>query len=270
MSATVELFPCPSGQSPLYLRLCAFGSDAIAVDDVELTEGTNRKLLYTGAVTGLVGWHTAHVRTAAGVYFAAGDVWMKTAGVCRIRDSGAAELILTENDGAGDLRLTEKALEQSPGAEAANVWTNPQRTLTMTGNQILGAVRGDKIVVYRGDDNTISLANLGSLVGVTEIWFTLKADKADADSAAALQVSLTGGLLVAAGVVPVSASYGEIVVVDEDSGSLNIICSADGTIDLEEVVKGFWDLQTADSDGAIRTRRAGRGDVELDVTQRIT
>lgn len=96
MPATVEAF-APSGLS-LFMRLCPFGSDSVAIDNVALTEATNRKALYTASVSGLSGRHTAHVRTADGVYFLAGDVWMNSSGICRIHDAADFVQDLLEAD----------------------------------------------------------------------------------------------------------------------------------------------------------------------------
>jgi predicted GIY-YIG superfamily endonuclease len=81
----MELFG-PTGMS-LFLRLCPYGSDTIAIDNVALTEATNRKTLYTGIVSNLSGRHTAHVRNSDGVYFLSGDVWMNPSGICRVHDA---------------------------------------------------------------------------------------------------------------------------------------------------------------------------------------
>lgn len=137
MPATVELFG-PTGL-PLFLRLCPYGSDTIAVDNVALTEATNRKTLYLGSVPNLSGRHTAHVRTADGVYFLSGDVWMNPSGICRIHDaadfiqdlleadhyidtsSSPWKLILVKK-GTGNLTTGQRLLTQNLKTEAsANV-----------------------------------------------------------------------------------------------------------------------------------------------------
>lgn len=97
MSATVELF-APSGLTPLYLRLCAYGTHVITADAVALTEHGDAKMLYEASVSGLTGRHTVHVRDAAGNWFVAGDVWMTLTGRCRVHDAADYVQHLLEAD----------------------------------------------------------------------------------------------------------------------------------------------------------------------------
>jgi hypothetical protein len=77
---------------------------------------------------------------------------------------------------------------------AGNVWSHPIRTLTNQGIEATTPASGDPLEVYRDTTISFTLTGLAGMTGYTKIWFTVKEDLEDLDTAAVLQIATTDGL----------------------------------------------------------------------------
>ena len=154
------------------------------------------------------------------------------------------------------------------GASAADIWSYANRTLTMTVNQILSAVAaGDRITVQRGDTLSWPLTDLGSVSGNTRLWFTVKRNRADLDTAAILQIELPGGLIRLNGAAG-TAGDGSITVVDAPTGDVTIVIASVASAQLPPG-KWYWDFQSLIGT-TVHTHADGVFEVDSDITRDIT
>src|SRR4030066_911902 len=97
---------------------------------------------------------------------------------------------------------------------------------------------GDDIEILRGDTLEIELDYLGNMTNWTKVWFTVKDDKDDADTAAIIQVVesnpgvATDGLLAIAGTAPTALANGAITMLDAAHGNINVRVEAAETLKL--------------------------------------
>lgn len=103
-----------------------------------------------------------------------------------------------------------------PGA----IWAQSIRTLTNTGVSAVTPAPGDPLEIYRDTTVTISLTGLGAMTGYTKIWFTVKEDLEDLDTASVLQVDTAVGLKYIDGAAG-TASDGTLVP-NESAGTAEI------------------------------------------------
>jgi len=106
-----------------------------------------------------------------------------------------------------------------------NPWAYGTRTLTQSAAEVAATVAGSSITVMRGNSWSISLTGLGSLVGRTKLWFTVKGNKSDADTAAIIQITEEEGLKYLNGAAG-TAGNGSVTVDDEDDGDITIVLKA--------------------------------------------
>jgi hypothetical protein len=124
----------------------------------------------------------------------------------------------------------------------------------------------------RGDSWSIALT-LGAITGWTSLWFTVKNDHEDADTAALVQVKLnaTGlldGLLYVNGAAASSDALGSITVSNASTGA--IIVAVDETITAQLTPGQYvYDAQVLIS-GSTSTPDSGTFTVTADVTRSVT
>jgi len=146
------------------------------------------------------------------------------------------------------MSLTAGALAQIvAGIQAilCTVWSCATRTLTT--NQVLfkGVKSGANLQLVRGDTLSLALTGLGDLTTATELWFTVKQALGDADTAAEIQITLTGGLTAIAGGVATVPLNGSIAITDLLRGNITITLAAVEMAKLDIDFVGYWDLQKA-------------------------
>ncbi len=197
-------------------------------------------------------------------------------------EAGAAVLDeLTEDDGEGNLRLTAKALEQVSvelgdievpideeaiaDAVAPIVWGHAQRTLTSAAQVTEEETSAELITRRRGDSWSVSLTGLGNITDAEEIWLTLKRQPNQLDSAAVLQVTSTGGLVIGLTAEPTDAA---IAVDDATAGNLTITVEPAAT-KLVAPRTYEYDIQVRRTGGQIQTLAAGQWSVPPDVTRSV-
>lgn len=171
---------------------------------------------------------------------------------------------LIENDG-GVSRYTVNALENAPsggGGVAAAVWAFATRTLTQSAQSVVAAVIGTNVTVNRGDTMSVALTGIGNIAARTKLWFTVKRSVLDADSAAELQIDLTGLILLngAAGTL----GNGSITIDDETAGDITLALIA---ADAAKLPVGEYSFDVQMLAGAtVTTLVDGRFKVAVDVT----
>ena len=128
------------------------------------------------------------------------------------------------------------------------------------------------IVRKRGNSWAISITDLGSLVGYTSIWFTIKSSPEDADSASIVQIkkNATGvgdGLLYLNGAAG-TAAQGSITIDDATDGDITVVLDEAATATL---YPGAYvqDVQTLIA-AAVATPSYGTFTIESDTTRALT
>lgn len=124
----------------------------------------------------------------------------------------------------------------------------------------------DDIDIRRGDTLTVNVSGLSDLTTRDNVWFTVKDDKDDADSAAAIQIDEDTGLLYIMGVAGTAAN-GSIVVTDAAAGALTVTLEAVETAKLSNVGRFHYDIQVLYLAGTVQTETRGLVNLIGDVTR---
>ncbi len=185
--------------------------------------------------------------------------------------AGSTGKALTDAQAAGDPWAS--ALPGAYGAGTAgsiignliaSMWSNVTRTLTQTAAEIQAVLEGSRIAIHRGDDLSVSLTGLGSLASRTHLWFTVKRDKSDVDTAAIIQITEGEGLTRLNGAEG-TAGNGSLTVDDEDAGNITLVLKAVETAKLRRA-NLHYDVQVLIG-GVISTRTESRCNIAVDVTR---
>jgi len=137
---------------------------------------------------------------------------------------------------------------------------------TGTSLTIASAVSGSTITAHRGDTLSAALENIGALTNYSKLWFTVKRDYDDADTAAVIQIEKTGGLLYLNGAVG-TAGNGSLTINDEATGDVTIVLNASETAKLSPG-NYQYDIQILRSAGTpVSTLTYGEFVVPADVTR---
>ena len=102
--------------------------------------------------------------------------------------------------------------------------------------------------IYRGDDRTLTITSSVALTG-SEVTFTAKRSKLDADEDAVIQKSTAAG-----------------VEIGDPDTAVEVTVDAADTEDLDPVAL-YWDVQAVDGSGNVRTVAAGRLVIKADITR---
>ena len=150
---------------------------------------------------------------------------------------------------------------------ADKVWLSATRTLTQSAAQVTSILSGSTITIQRGDSFTISFTGLGSIVDRSELWFTAKSSRGDADSNSKIMVTEGSGLRYINGSVPSSSNNGAIVVSDAVLGNIAISVIAAESACLMQGNGIFWDTQVKRSSGSVNTLSGGIFNITGDITR---
>lgn len=193
-----------------------------------------------------------------------------TAFPLKAADSGSTYVARTGADSDTLETLSDEiAAISAGGATAAEVWAYASRTLTQSAATVTSVVSGSTITATRGDTLTASVTGLGNISTRSKLWFTVKDDNEDLDSAAMIQIEETGGLLYMNGAAAGTASNGSITVTNETTGALTIVLKAAETDDLRQCT-AHYDIQMLTSAGVVTTLTQGVFDVGLDTTRAVS
>lgn len=124
----------------------------------------------------------------------------------------------------------------------------------------------DPVTIRRGDTLDVDFAGLGDLTARSNIWFTVKDDKDDADSSAAIQIDELTGLLYIIGTVG-TAAHGSITVTDAAAGDLTVVLDAEETAKLPLSGRFSYDVQMLCAAGTVQTETRGHVDLIGDITR---
>jgi len=133
---------------------------------------------------------------------------------------------------------------------------------------VTSPVSGSTITAIRGDTLVAVLEGIGELTGYQNLWFTVKDDEADPDSASLIQIDTTTGLHYINGAAASVPGNGALEVNDEASGDVTITLEAVETAKLSPR-SYHYDIQVLDSTGAISTLITGTFNVSPDYTRSI-
>lgn len=150
-----------------------------------------------------------------------------------------------------------------------NIQAKTDLITTGTTITIASPVSGSTITAQRGDTLSAALENIGALTNHSKLYFTVKWDAADADTAALIQIEHTAGLLYINGAAAVTAANGTLTVDDEATGDITIGLAA---VEAAKLPLGSYsyDVQIVRSAGTVSTLTSGNFTVSADVTRAVT
>ena len=179
-------------------------------------------------------------------------------------DAGATEVARV----GADSDTLETLSDQIDGVDA-DVWAYATRTLTQAAATVAAVVAGDDITAVRGDSFSASLTGLGDISTRDKLWFTVKADKSDADTASIIQIEETAGLVYFNGAVAAVSANGTITVTDQVAGDLTIAIDKEEMDDLAPTPGLQYDIQMLTAAGTVTTLTNGLFATDADVTRAI-
>ncbi len=170
---------------------------------------------------------------------------------------------------------TPNAMEHAPaggtGATPEEFWSYSGpvgRTLTMTHTQVQNALSGDRLVIQRGDDLSVTFTGLGSIAGRSKLYLTIKESKDDSDDDAIIQVEETANLVRVNRAAASEATDGTLTVLDEDAGDVKLNLKGAVTALLSGRNLNY-DIQVTHGDGRVETLTEEKATVNKDVTQSV-
>lgn len=142
--------------------------------------------------------------------------------------------------------------------------------------EVVSALAGDELSLHRGDLWEQPFTGLGSLAGRTRLWFSLKRNVTQEDSAAVVQITEDDGLLVVNGeaVGPEGTfsdpTLAEIVIDDEAAGDITVRIKGLVTAALSPAVGLLYDVQILDANDQPATLTHATLTITGDVTRAVT
>ena len=164
---------------------------------------------------------------------------------------------------------THVGIDPTEVETARVVWAYDSRTLTLTAAQIAAILSGSTLTLERGETLVIPITGLGSLVGRSKLWFTLKSQHSHTDAQSLVQIEESGGLLYLNGAAAVTAADGSLVVTDANAGNITITLKPAATAVLSPANRLYWDVQSLVS-AVISTRTVGSANISADVTRAVS
>ena len=156
------------------------------------------------------------------------------------------------------------------GGILAAIWGYVTRTLTSSAAETVSTVAGTTITITRGDTLTASITGLGSIASRNKLWFTVKTDRGDADTAAIIQIEETLQLVRLNGAAPevADAANGTITVDNAAEGNITIVLAAVESAKLTLISGIRYDVQYfVTATGLVTTVTSGLLTVAADVTR---
>jgi len=133
---------------------------------------------------------------------------------------------------------------------------------------VASAVSAGVVTIRRGDSLSAAITGLGDISGRTKLWFTVKDNLADLDTASIIQIEETAGLLYLNGAAGV-AGNGDITVDDAVAGDITVVMQEAATDDLVPAIGLHYDIQMLDAGGDVTTLGEGPCNIIGDVTRAI-
>lgn len=164
---------------------------------------------------------------------------------------------------ASGVQVTVTGVQVDP----TSIWNFPTRTLT---NQVFNAppvAQGNNLNIIRGDTFVWAPTNLGSLVNVSKLYFTIKRIYADLDSESELQVEKSAGLVYINRAPALVPANGSIVINDVNLGNITITVQAVETAKLDLLMDVAYDVQFINTSGTVTTLVSGPVTIQGDATR---
>lgn len=183
-------------------------------------------------------------------------------------DTGATQIarVGADSDTLETLSDQLDAIDDYIDTEVAAIKAKTDLITTGTTLTIASAVVGSTITAHRGDTLSAALENIGALTNYSKLWFTVKRDYDDADTAAVIQIEKTGGLLYLNGAAGTTGN-GSLTINDVASGDVTIVLNASETAKLSPG-NYQYDIQILRSAGTpVSTLTYGEFVVAADVTK---
>ena len=177
----------------------------------------------------------------------------------------ASDDILSSGGGGSD-----PLLNPVPNGYAAGTAGYVLGNLAGSAVVVVSPISGSAITVYRGTTWSITMT-VGDITGFSKLWFTVKNNTSDPDSAALVQIEETAGLLVLNGSSSVTASDGSIAVNNPTTGSITITLKASSASQIAPVTDINYDVKALVG-GTVTMMADGRTrfSVLADVTRHIS
>lgn len=191
------------------------------------------------------------------------------ASISALNDLSAAQVNAEVDTAISDAALaTAASVAALNDTSAADVWGYATRTLTQAAASVTSAVTGSTITVYRGTTWSITLTGLADNSNYDEVYFSVKRNVNQADTAAYLRVSLGTGLERFNGA---AATAGDATLTLPSSTSVTITVDESVTDDAPLMTGLIYDVKGVDNDGNVDILSiGGTFNVEGDVTRAIT
>lgn len=130
------------------------------------------------------------------------------------------------------------------GSVACDVWACPVRTLTMPVAQMRQTLRNTgELDIWRGDTLIINFTKLGNIAARTNLWFTVKGDRTDADAASVIMIDESVGLRYINSAAATVAANGSITVTDAVTGAITVRLEAVEAAKLPIIGRFRYDIQ---------------------------
>jgi hypothetical protein len=228
----------------------------------EIGDGLYRYLLASGSVDAAAEYvGVFHTATATVDCQDIPAMWVINRAGLETLDSGVT-LAATQT---GVTIPTVTNLTNAPTGMADAVWAAAVRTLTQSAASVIATVTGSDIVCQRGDSLSVSLTDCGALTGYSKVYFTVKRDTADADTASIIQIEKTAGLKYINGAAGTPAN-GTLTIDDEATGDITVALDEVETAKLDPGAYSY-DVQVVRTAGSVSTLTAGTFEVAADVTR---
>lgn len=121
----------------------------------------------------------------------------------------------------------------------------------------------------RGDTWSVVIEGLGSLVGRTKLWFTIKRNTGDADTDAIVQIEETAKLKYLNGAAATTAADGTLTVDSVGDGDITVVLKPAASSLIVPRSDLSWDVQVLAA-GVVTTLRSGTFVVTADVTRTVS
>lgn len=160
------------------------------------------------------------------------------------------------------------------GTLIADIWSYITRTLTTPAASGTDPVDGTDLNITIAATLGATITGLTISASWTKIYFTIKADKTDADADAIVQIVVSnpgagGDGLIRLANGTVTAGNGALTVT-QASGTVAVLIADDATVSLEENVPYYYDLKQLTSDGKSVILTSGVCSALLPVTLSIS
>jgi len=157
--------------------------------------------------------------------------------------------------------------DPAASAVASSVWQYSSRTLTQSAATVAATVAGDEITVQRLTSWSISITGMGSLVGRSKLYFTMKTRSSDDDDDSVVQIEESDGLKYIGGDEADDSAKGSLTVDDAAAG--NVTIAVDESVTDLAKQSGSWDVKMVTAAGDVSVLTQGDWAIVAVVTHAV-